>query len=182
MAICTEKPDVPLDPIDLEAVGDQSHYPLTRGGSRRRGTSPAPIPSPMSQQASMSDFKPNTPGGLANVSTFNPRAGFQQTPSNGPSTQASRSPAFPRQTNLANGMSGGVRLGNKPSLTPNSLSTSGFESEMSSQRLSAPPHSTHPEPPTTDGFRPPYTHNPHYVSCAILVTVPSESLILISFH
>ena len=176
MEICTEKPDVPLDPIGLEAVGDQSHYPLTRGASS------AAIPPPVSQQASMSGFKSNIPGGLANVSTFNPRAGFQQTPSNGPPTQASRSPAFPRQTNLANEMSGGVRLGNRPSLTPNSLSTSGFEPEMSSQRRPALPHSTYSESPPTDGFRPPYTHNSHYVSCAIFVTAPSESLIPILFY
>ena len=71
MAICTEKPDVPLDPIGLEAVGDQPHYPLTCGGSGRHRTSSTVIPSPISQQASTSDFRPNPPGGftMGNFST-----------------------------------------------------------------------------------------------------------------
>jgi translation initiation factor 4G len=71
MAICTEKPDVPLDAIGLEAVSDQPHYPLTRGGSGRHRTSSAAMPPPISRQASMSGFKPNTPGGftMGNFST-----------------------------------------------------------------------------------------------------------------
>ena len=71
MAICTEKPDVPLDAIALEAVGDLSHYPMTRGGSGRHRTSSAAMPPPISRQASMSGFKPNTPGGftMGNFST-----------------------------------------------------------------------------------------------------------------
>ena len=73
MAICTEKPDVPLDPIGLEAVGDQPHYPLTRGGSERHRISSTAIivPSPISQQVSTSDLRPNHPGGftMGNFST-----------------------------------------------------------------------------------------------------------------
>ena len=62
MAVCTEKPDVPLDVIGLEAVGDQQHYPMTRGGSGRHRTSSALIPQPTPQQASISGFKPGTSG------------------------------------------------------------------------------------------------------------------------
>ena len=71
MAICTEKPDVPLDVIGLEAVGEQPHYPMTRGGSGRHRTSSAAMPPPVSRQASMSGFKPGTPGGftMGNFST-----------------------------------------------------------------------------------------------------------------
>jgi translation initiation factor 4G len=71
MAVCTEKPDVPLDVIGLEAVGDQPHYPLARGGSGRHRTSSAAMPPPISRQASMSGFKPGTPGGftMGNFST-----------------------------------------------------------------------------------------------------------------
>ena len=56
--ICTEKPDVSLDPIGLEAVGDQPHYPLTRGGSGRHRTSSAAVTPPKPRQASMPGFKP----------------------------------------------------------------------------------------------------------------------------
>ena len=71
MAVCTEKPEVPLDVIGLEAVGTQPHYPLTRGGSDRHRTSSAAMPPPISRQASMSGFKPSTSGGftMGNFST-----------------------------------------------------------------------------------------------------------------
>ena len=71
MAICTEKPDVPLDVIGLEAVGDQQHFPLTRGGSGRHRTSSSALPPTMSRQASISGFKPGTPSGftMGNFST-----------------------------------------------------------------------------------------------------------------
>ena len=66
-----DRPDVPLDPIGLEVVGDQPHYPSTRGGSGRHRISSTVIPSPMPQQASTSDFRPNHPGGftMGNFST-----------------------------------------------------------------------------------------------------------------
>ena len=72
MAVCTEKPDVPLDVIGLEAIGDQPHFPMTRTSSARHRTSSAAMPPPpISRQVSMSGFKPNTPGGfnMGNFST-----------------------------------------------------------------------------------------------------------------
>jgi len=55
MAVCTEKPGVPLGIIGLDAVGDPPHHP-------RHKTSSAAVHPPMSQQASMYGFKPDTPG------------------------------------------------------------------------------------------------------------------------
>ena len=57
MAVCTQKPDVPLDIIGLEAIGDQPHSPLTRDSSGRHRTSSA-------QQASIFGFKPETSNGF----------------------------------------------------------------------------------------------------------------------
>ena len=63
MAICTEKPDAPsLVVLGLDAIDDQPHYPMTRGGSGRHRTSPVAIPPPLSRQALMSGLKPNAPG------------------------------------------------------------------------------------------------------------------------
>lgn len=73
MAICIEKPDVPLDVIGLEAANDQphSHYPMTRTSSGRHRTSSAAMPPPLSRQASVSGFKSGTSGGftMGNFST-----------------------------------------------------------------------------------------------------------------
>jgi len=64
MPVCTENPDAPLGVLGLEAVGDQPHYPLARGGSGRHKTSSAAMPPPISRQALMSGFKPGTSGGF----------------------------------------------------------------------------------------------------------------------
>ena len=71
MAICTEKPDVPLDPIGLEAVGDQPPCPPARNGSGRLRSSSAALSPPKPRQASMPGFNPNAPGGftMGNFST-----------------------------------------------------------------------------------------------------------------
>lgn len=70
MKVCTEKPDVPLDVIGLEAVGDQQHYPMTRTSSGRHRTSSSAMPPPISRQASVSGFKPNPPGGFTTMGNF----------------------------------------------------------------------------------------------------------------
>jgi len=127
-------------------------------------TSVSPATSSTSNTTAQSGPPPPSQNLQNNVSTFNPRAGFQHTPTNGPPTQAPRSPAFPRQTNLANGTSGGVGVGNRPPPTPNTTSNSGIQPGMSSPRLTAPPHSTHPGPPPPGGFPPPPAHYAYYVS------------------
>ena len=68
MAVCTEKPDVPLDVIGLEAIGDQPQYQMSRGGSGRHRTTSTAMPPPISRQASMSGFKP--PGGAFSMGNF----------------------------------------------------------------------------------------------------------------
>ena len=64
MAVCTEKPDVPLGIIGLDAIGDRLHHLQIRDGSDRHRTSSASMHPPMSQQVSISGFKPDTLGGL----------------------------------------------------------------------------------------------------------------------
>ena len=71
MEICTEKPHVPLDVIELGSIGDQPHCPLTRGGSGRHRSSSSTMPTSMSLLDLKSEFKPRTPGGftMGNFST-----------------------------------------------------------------------------------------------------------------
>ena len=64
MEIFTERSDIPLDRVRLEAVGDQPRYPPTRSGSGHYRTSSAVMPPPTSRQASMPGFKPNTQVGF----------------------------------------------------------------------------------------------------------------------
>lgn len=48
MGVCTEKPDVPLDPIGFDAGDDQERHRMARVGVRHGGTSAAVI-SPVSE-------------------------------------------------------------------------------------------------------------------------------------
>ena len=71
MAVCTEKPDVTLGIISLDAIGERQRLPPTRGDSGRPRSSSTVMHLPMSQRASMTGFKPNSPSGftMGNFST-----------------------------------------------------------------------------------------------------------------
>lgn len=80
----------------------------------------------------------------SNASTFDPRAGFQQTSSNGQSDHESRLPGFLRKIDTANGTSRGIGVDNIPPM-PSPIDTSGIRPEV----LSPGPlshHSTRPLP------------------------------------
>jgi len=62
MGVCTEKPDVPLDMVGLDAVGGQPHRPVPRSSGRNHT-----LTQPMSLQAPKSGLQPGTPGGFATV-------------------------------------------------------------------------------------------------------------------
>ena len=76
MAVCTERPNAPLDILGLDAVRDLPHYPRSRGvGGRHRKS--AVMPPPTSLSAPTSDVQPDTPGrfAAANLSTLASKGG-----------------------------------------------------------------------------------------------------------
>ena len=110
----------------------------------------------------------------------NPPSSPSAIPSTSDATaQLSPPPSSRNPRNNTSSFNPGVGFQPTPSNGP-PPSTSGIQPVMSSTRLSAPPHSTHPGPPPT-GF-PPHQRYGYYVSGIFPIPLPGERLILNLFR